>query len=32
VAEADVGKAGFLRRLTVAAQALYGQYIGSPAS
>ncbi len=32
VAEADIGKAGFLRRLTVAAEALYGQYIGSPAS
>ncbi len=32
VAEADIGKAGFLRRLTVAAQSLYGQYIGSPAS
>lgn len=32
VAEADVGNAGFLRRLTVAAKALYGQYVGSPAS
>ncbi len=32
VAEADVGTAGFLRRLTVAAKALYGQYVGSPAS
>ncbi len=32
VAEADVGTAGFLRRLTVAARSLYGQYVGSPAS
>lgn len=32
VAEADVGTAGFVRRLTVAAKALYGQYVGSPAS
>ncbi len=32
VAEADIGTAGFLRRLTVATQVLYGQYLGSPAS
>ena len=32
VAEADVGKAGFGKRLTTAAEALYGRYIGSPAS
>jgi serine-type D-Ala-D-Ala carboxypeptidase (penicillin-binding protein 5/6) len=32
VAEADVGTAGFLRRLTVAARSLYGDYVGSPAS
>jgi len=32
VAEADVGKAGFLKRLTTAAGSLYGRYIGSPAS
>ncbi len=32
VAEADVGTAGFTRRLSVAAQALYGRYLGSPAS
>jgi D-alanyl-D-alanine carboxypeptidase (penicillin-binding protein 5/6) len=32
VAEADVGKAGFLKRLTTAGKVLYGQYIGSPAS
>lgn len=32
VAEADVGKAGFLRRITAAGQVLYGEYIGSPAS
>lgn len=32
VAESDVGKAGFARRLTVAAKALYSRYIGSPAS
>jgi D-alanyl-D-alanine carboxypeptidase (penicillin-binding protein 5/6) len=32
VTEADVGSAGFTRRLTVAAQALYARYIGSPAS
>ncbi|MFN5997205.1 MAG: D-alanyl-D-alanine carboxypeptidase family protein [Paracoccaceae bacterium] len=32
VAEADVGKAGFLKRLTSAAEALYGRYLGAPAS
>jgi D-alanyl-D-alanine carboxypeptidase (penicillin-binding protein 5/6) len=32
VAEADVGKAGFIKRLTIAGWALYGRYIGSPAS
>jgi D-alanyl-D-alanine carboxypeptidase (penicillin-binding protein 5/6) len=32
VAEADVGKAGFARRLVTAARQLYGQYLGSPAS
>ncbi|WP_374647165.1 D-alanyl-D-alanine carboxypeptidase family protein [Tabrizicola sp.] len=32
VAEADVGKAGFLKRLTTAAEALYARYVGSPAS
>jgi serine-type D-Ala-D-Ala carboxypeptidase (penicillin-binding protein 5/6) len=32
VAEADVGKAGFLKRLTTAGRVLYGEYIGSPAS
>lgn len=32
VAEADVGSAGFVKRLTTAAGALYGRYIGSPAS
>jgi D-alanyl-D-alanine carboxypeptidase (penicillin-binding protein 5/6) len=32
VAEADVGKAGFLKRLTTAAGTLYGDYLGSPAS
>jgi serine-type D-Ala-D-Ala carboxypeptidase (penicillin-binding protein 5/6) len=32
VAEADVGTAGFLRRITVAAEVLYNQYLGSPAS
>ena len=32
VAEADVGKAGFLKRLTTAGWALYGRYVGSPAS
>jgi D-alanyl-D-alanine carboxypeptidase (penicillin-binding protein 5/6) len=32
VAEADVGTAGFFKRLTTAGKQLYGQYIGSPAS
>jgi D-alanyl-D-alanine carboxypeptidase (penicillin-binding protein 5/6) len=32
VAEADIGKAGFLKRLFTAAGSLYGRYIGSPAS
>lgn len=32
VAEADVGKAGFFKRITTAGRVLYGQYIGSPAS
>lgn len=32
VAESDVGTAGFVKRLTAAAGALYGRYIGSPAS
>ena len=32
VAEADVGKAGFFKRLTTAAEALYGRYLGAPAS
>jgi D-alanyl-D-alanine carboxypeptidase (penicillin-binding protein 5/6) len=32
VAEADVGKAGFLRRVSAAASTLYARYIGSPAS
>ena len=32
VAEADVGKAGFLKRVTTAGRVLYGTYIGSPAS
>jgi D-alanyl-D-alanine carboxypeptidase (penicillin-binding protein 5/6) len=32
VTEADVGTAGFGKRLTVAARALYARYIGSPAS
>lgn len=32
VAEADVGKAGFLGRLTTAAGVLYARYIGAPAS
>jgi serine-type D-Ala-D-Ala carboxypeptidase (penicillin-binding protein 5/6) len=32
VAEADVGKAGFFKRLTTAAGALYGRYLGAPAS
>ena len=32
VAEADVGKAGFVKRLTTAASALYDRYLGAPAS
>jgi serine-type D-Ala-D-Ala carboxypeptidase (penicillin-binding protein 5/6) len=32
VAEADVGKAGFLKRVTTAGWALYERYIGAPAS
>ncbi len=32
VAEADVGTAGFTKRLTTAAEALYVRYLGSPAS
>lgn len=32
VTEAAVGKAGFTKRLTTAAQVLYRQYLGSPAS
>ncbi|MDM7932417.1 D-alanyl-D-alanine carboxypeptidase family protein [Tabrizicola sp.] len=32
VAEADVGKAGFLRRVTAAGWSLYGRYFGLPAS
>jgi D-alanyl-D-alanine carboxypeptidase (penicillin-binding protein 5/6) len=32
VAEADVGKAGFVKRLTTAATALYDRYLGAPAS
>jgi D-alanyl-D-alanine carboxypeptidase (penicillin-binding protein 5/6) len=32
VAETDVGKAGFLRRVTTAGWSLYGRYLGSPAS
>ena len=32
VAEADVGTAGFTKRLTTAARALYAQYVGAPAS
>ncbi len=32
VAETDVGKAGFLKRLTTAGRTLYQQYVGSPAS
>jgi serine-type D-Ala-D-Ala carboxypeptidase (penicillin-binding protein 5/6) len=32
VAEADVGTAGFLKRVTTAGRALYGRYLGSPAS
>ena len=32
VAEGDIGTAGFTKRLTTAARALYAQYVGSPAS
>ena len=32
VAEADVGNAGFVKRLSTAANALYTRYVGSPAS
>lgn len=32
VAESDVGRAGFLKRLSVAANAVYGRYLGAPAS
>ncbi|WP_435532692.1 D-alanyl-D-alanine carboxypeptidase family protein [Tabrizicola flagellatus] len=32
VAEADVGRAGFLGRLTTAASTLYARYLGAPAS
>jgi D-alanyl-D-alanine carboxypeptidase (penicillin-binding protein 5/6) len=32
VAEADVGKAGFLKRVTTAGKVLYDQYLGAPAS
>jgi D-alanyl-D-alanine carboxypeptidase (penicillin-binding protein 5/6) len=32
VAESDVDTAGFLKRLTTAGWALYGRYVGSPAS
>jgi D-alanyl-D-alanine carboxypeptidase (penicillin-binding protein 5/6) len=32
VAETDVGKAGYLKRLTTAAGSLYDHYLGSPAS
>ncbi|MFO1203693.1 MAG: D-alanyl-D-alanine carboxypeptidase family protein [Tabrizicola sp.] len=32
VAEADVGKAGFVKRVTTAGRVLYDQYLGSPAS
>ena len=32
VTETDVGKAGFVKRLTTAGWSLYGRYIGSPAS
>jgi D-alanyl-D-alanine carboxypeptidase (penicillin-binding protein 5/6) len=32
VAETEVGKAGFIKRLTTAGWSLYGHYIGSPAS
>ena len=32
VAETDIGKAGFFKRVTTAGWSLYGHYIGSPAS
>lgn len=32
VAETDIGTAGFVKRLTTAAGALYSRYLGSPAS
>jgi len=32
VTEDEVGKAGFMRRFTLAGQSLYSRYIGSPAS
>jgi len=32
VAEADIGTAGFLKRIATAGRVLYGQYLGSPAS
>lgn len=32
VAEADVGTAGFVKRVTTAGRVLYDQYLGSPAS
>jgi D-alanyl-D-alanine carboxypeptidase (penicillin-binding protein 5/6) len=32
VAESDVGKAGFFKRVTSAAEALYDRYLGAPAS
>ena len=32
VAEADVGTAGFLKRVTTAGRVLYDQYLGAPAS
>lgn len=32
VAEVDVGTAGFFKRVTAAGWALYGRYVGSPAS
>jgi D-alanyl-D-alanine carboxypeptidase (penicillin-binding protein 5/6) len=32
VAEADVGKAGFVKRVTTAGKVLYDEYLGSPAS
>ncbi len=32
VAEADVGRAGFFKRLTTAAGSLYNRYLGAPAS